>query len=86
MRAEVTTTYDPKRCEACGQKLPTSGSVRQCANCQGPILSHHKYRFENADGKSYLVHRHCDSPYSYEYENPSTKPPVKHKNLTKHNN
>jgi predicted amidophosphoribosyltransferase len=56
----------PKICPTCKQRLPYSNTVRICAECQRPILSHHKYRFETSNGKSYLVHRHCDNPYSYE--------------------
>ncbi len=64
-RQMETKAQSLSHCPTCGHPLKVEAH-RICANCKKPILSHHKYRFKTEGGKTFLIHRHCDNPYSYQ--------------------
>jgi hypothetical protein len=60
-------------CPTCKQPLPQEGAKRVCADCHEPILRHDKFYFRTMDGRSEVVHRHCDNPRSYESKDAPTQ-------------
>lgn len=51
-------------CPHCKKSFETK-PARICSECHQPILSGHKFYFQTKGGKSFLTHRHCDNPDSY---------------------
>lgn len=50
-----------------------SSPKRICADCNSAIALHHKYYLKTESGKTFLVHRHCDRPFDYEYKGKTLK-------------
>lgn len=59
-----------ERCPHCQQRMPKPKAVRAydriCRNCSQPIRTHHKWKVITDGSASWVEHRHCDNPESYQ--------------------